>query len=89
MYEEEIMNNEEVLENEEEMTEEINVKKSHKGLLAFAMVGGIAVLAGTVAYKKLIKPIIDKRKADAEIDESRLILEGDYDDDSNSEEETE
>lgn len=65
--EEEIMNNEEVFETTEE--EEVVDQKSHKGLVAIA-VAGAAALVGTIAYKKIVKPLIAKRKAKKELAES-------------------
>lgn len=65
--EEEIMNNEEVYEITEE--EEVVDQKSHKGLVAIA-VAGAAALVGTIAYKKIVKPLIAKRKAKKELEAS-------------------
>lgn len=65
--EEEIMNNEEVLETTEE--EEVVDQKSHKGLVAIA-VAGAAALVGGIAYKKIVKPLIAKRKAKKELEAS-------------------
>lgn len=71
MYEDEIMETEEVVESPEE--EEV-VEKSNKGLIALA-IAGVAAIGGTIAYKKLIKPLIEKRKAKKEHD--ALITSGD------------
>lgn len=65
--EEEIVNNEEVYEITEE--EEVVDQKSHKGLVAIA-VAGAAALVGTIAYKKIVKPLIAKRKAMKELEAS-------------------
>lgn len=65
--EEEIMNNEEILETTEE--EEVVDQKSHKGLVAIA-VAGAAALVGGIAYKKIVKPLIAKRKAKKELEAS-------------------
>lgn len=70
--EEEIMNNEEVFETTEE--EEVVDQKSHKGLIAIA-VAGAAALVGTIAYKKIVKPLIAKRKAKKELAEVTDYLE--------------
>lgn len=72
--EEEIMNNEEVLEVTEE--EEVVEQKSHKGLVAIT-VAGAAAFVGTIAYKKIVKPLIAKRKAQKELAASNGCNEDD------------
>lgn len=88
MYEEELMTTKEVEENEEVMVEDAEAKKSHKGLLVLSLVGGVLIAGGTLAYKKLIKPMIDKKKAQEEIDKNpQIILEEDYEECDDSEDE--
>lgn len=76
--EEEIMNNEEVF---EEMAEVAN-KTSNKAFLVASGIG-LAALAGTIVYRKVVKPFMAKRKAEKEANEGNTIVE-DFEEDSES-----
>ena len=58
--ENEIMNNEVVIEEVTEITE----VDSNKGLIAFGIC--VAALGGVLLYKKVVKPLLNKRKAKKE-----------------------
>ena len=68
--ENEIMNNEEVF----ETTEDIVTENSNKAFVVAAGIG-LALLVGTIAYRKVVKPFIAKRKAMKESDANNLMIE--------------
>lgn len=69
--ENEIMNNEEVVETVEDI--ETN---SNKAFVVAAGIG-LTILVGTIAYKKIVKPLIAKHKAKKELAESNDCAEDD------------
>lgn len=77
--ENEMMINEEVV---EEVAEVANVD-SKKGLIAVAI--GVTALVGVIAYKKVVKPMIAKRKAKKQNTE----IEADYEEPVNDQEDSE
>jgi flagellar biosynthesis/type III secretory pathway M-ring protein FliF/YscJ len=70
------MNNIEVAEEViETVAEEITVPETGKGLKV-AVVAGVALLVGGIVYKKVVKPLIAKRKAKkAQVEEEQLEIE--------------
>ena len=72
--ENEIINNEEVFETVEDI--ETN---SNKAFVVAAGVG-LVLLAGTIAYRKIVKPMIAKREAQKELEASDCCDEDNVDD---------
>jgi flagellar biosynthesis/type III secretory pathway M-ring protein FliF/YscJ len=62
--EEEIMNNEEVF----ETVEDIETNSNKAFVVAVGI--GLALLVGTITYKKIVKPLIAKHKAKKELEAS-------------------